>query len=144
MTRSRRWPAITIKLFFYGTLIAGGTNATAREAHRHLGPGVSARARGALYAIPDPLGWYPALVMGAAGVVHGMVYEAPVDFCFAALDAYEGSDYVRAPIPVVAAGQPVMAQAYLWAGPLPDGAQAIDHGDFARWLGERGARAYSA
>jgi len=39
---------------------------------------------------------------------------------------------------------PVAAQAYLWAGALPDGAVPVAHGDFRRWLVEQGAQAFGA
>jgi gamma-glutamylcyclotransferase (GGCT)/AIG2-like uncharacterized protein YtfP len=140
---------ITTDLFFYGTLIAGHDNRACVAAHRHLGPGVAGQVTGALYAIPDPGGWYPALVDGGRNVhgtvynVHGMVYTAPAGFDFAPLDAYEGEEYVRAPVAVMAGGGAVMAQAYLWRGALPPDAKAIEDGDFRAWLARSGGRAFT-
>ncbi|MCL9999407.1 MAG: gamma-glutamylcyclotransferase [Erythrobacter sp.] len=101
-----------------------------------IGPGRAASASGALFAIDDPQGWYPALVPGE-GMVSGALH--PCDTVeLAAVDAFEGADYARRPIPVQCAGEAIMAEAYLWAAPLPPGALPIPHGDFARWLAETG------
>ncbi|WJS98841.1 gamma-glutamylcyclotransferase family protein [Novosphingobium humi] len=129
--------------FFYGTLMAGMGNAVAREAHRHLGQGVAAHVAGALYALPDPAGWYPALLPGE-GRVYGVVYPVLSGLDLAALDAYEGRDYRRVPLMVSAGAERIAAEAYLWQGVLPQEALSIPDGDFARWLGERGLSAYSA
>jgi gamma-glutamylcyclotransferase (GGCT)/AIG2-like uncharacterized protein YtfP len=130
-------------VFFYGTLIAGSANAVARAAHRGLGPGVAARARGALYAVPDPLGWYPAMIAGDGvpgwGVVHGYVYPVLDGFDVGALDAYEGVDYRREAIEV----QGIIAHAYIWAGALPSGAVLIPSGDFAAFAAEHGLAIYT-
>lgn len=101
-----------------------------------IGPGRAATTGGTLFAITDPQGWYPALLPGAAIIV-GKVHDAgAVDL--AAVDAFEGPDYMRRAIPVNVAGQTVSAEAYLWTAPLPDGAPHIVHGDFVRWLAETG------
>ena len=47
-------------LFFYGTLVAGNPNPVAAAIHAALEPLGPARTSGALYAIPDPAGWFPA------------------------------------------------------------------------------------
>jgi gamma-glutamylcyclotransferase (GGCT)/AIG2-like uncharacterized protein YtfP len=125
-------------VFFYGTLIAGSDNAVARAAHRGLGPGVAAQVRGALYAVPDPLGWYPAMVPGE-GVVHGYVYRVVDGFDVGALDAYEGADYRREAIEV----QGITAHAYIWAGALPLGAVLIPSGDFAAFAAAHGLAVYT-
>ena len=105
-----------------------------------LGPGRPATATGALFAIADPHGWYPALLPGE-GTVVGTLHDArAVDL--AAVDAFEGTDYIRRPIPVRCAGETLVAEAYLWAGALPPGAPQIVHGDFARWLAETGHKAF--
>lgn len=101
-----------------------------------IGPGRPATAGGALFAIRDPQGWYPALVAGE-GTVSGAVHPCDtVDL--AAVDAFEGADYARRPIPVRCAGETLVAEAYLWAAPLLPGAPQIAHGDFVRWLAETG------
>ena len=101
-----------------------------------IGPGQAATASGALFAIPDPQGWYPALVPGEGTVIGAVRDAARVDM--AAVDAFEGADYTRRPIPVRCAGETLVAEAYLWAAPLPSGAPQIAHGDFVRWLAETG------
>ncbi|WP_162290990.1 gamma-glutamylcyclotransferase family protein [Erythrobacter colymbi] len=106
-----------------------------------IGPGRAATATGALFAIPDPHGGYPALVPGE-GTVTGAVHAcAGVDL--AAVDAFEGADYTRRPIPVRCGGETIMAEAYLWAAPLPPQAEPVAHGDFARWLAETGRSPYA-
>ena len=131
-------------LFFYGTLMAGSGNAVARGVHGRLLPGVAGTVAGRVYGIADPGGWYPALVMGE-GVVRGFVHEAAPDFTeadLAALDGYEGAEYRRCAVEVVLGdGARVMAQAYVWMGPLPEGAVVIAGGDFAAFIAERGLRA---
>lgn len=105
-----------------------------------LGPGLAATTRGALFGIADSAGWYPALLPGD-GTVTGAVHPCDnVDL--AAVDAFEGTDYIRRPIPVRCAGETLVAEAYLWAGSLPPGAPQIVHGDFARWLAETGHPAF--
>lgn len=133
-----------LRLFFYGTLIAGGPP-NVRRAVGKLRDSGAARIAGALYAIPDPEGWYPALVDGAA-TVHGRLYEAPPAFDeadLAALDAYEdcdlddpaGSLYLRVPLAIG-------AQAYRFNQPLPEGARTIPDGDFAAWIAREGLRPF--
>lgn len=125
-------------LFVYGVLREGLGNWPFLAG---IGPGRAATATGALFAIPDPHGWYPALVPGE-GTVTGAVHAcAGVDL--AAVDAFEGADYTRRPIPVLCAGETVMAEAYLWTAPLAPQAEAVSHGDFARWLAETGRSPYA-
>ena len=135
-----------MRFFFYGTLMAGSGNEVARAVHGRLGPGVAAVVSGKLYGIPDPQGWYPALVTGAGGVVRGFVHEAAPDFTeadLAALDGYEGAEYRRCAVEVVLGdGARVMAQSYVWMGPLPEGAEVIAGGDFAAFIAERDLRAF--
>lgn len=125
-------------LFFYGVLrgdvaqwpfLAG------------LGPGLPATSSGALYAIPDPRGWYPALTPGE-GVVHGICHEAgSVDL--ATIDAFEGEDYRRSKVLAEIACGTITAAAYLWRSPLPKNAKVISSGDFAGWLAETGSTPFS-
>lgn len=106
-----------------------------------LGPGRAATTLGALFAIDDPAGWYPALVAGEGEVI-GTVHDAQgVDL--AAVDAFEGADYTRSPVAVQVAGAMISAEAYLWTAPLPADAPRIAHGDFARWLAETGGRPFA-
>lgn len=129
------------ELFFYGTLLRHSPHHLARAAHRHLGEGRAAICAGALYAIPDPQGWYPALIAGP-GIVQGMVYPASAALDLAQLDAYEGADYRRQTMMVRAGAAMIEAQAYVWAAPLPAGAQPIADGDFWGWLARKGFAAY--
>ena len=131
-------------LFFYGTLREGVGDWPFLAG---LGLGAPATTTGALYAIPDRQGWYPALILTqarhATSVVGTLHAAGAVDL--AAIDAFEGADYARQPVPVDGwdgYGETV-AQAYVWTGALPEGAEAIAHGDFVRWLAETGRSAYS-
>jgi gamma-glutamylcyclotransferase (GGCT)/AIG2-like uncharacterized protein YtfP len=130
-------------LFFYGVLREGVGDWPFLAG---LGLGAEASVNGALFAIPDPGGWYPALVLTRAGHatnVVGTLHEAgEVDL--AVLDAFEGPQYERMAVPVdgwEAGGSE--AQAYIWTGELPEGAEAIHHGDFVRWLAETGRLAFA-
>lgn len=128
------------RLFFYGILQGEVAQGPVRDLLAGIGPGVPAVARGALYAVRDAQGAYPAMVAGD-GEVWGVVHEAgSVDL--AALDAFEGAEYGRADIDVTADGEQLTAQAYLWSGST-DGLEPIAHGAFARWLRENGIDAYS-
>lgn len=138
------------RFFFYGTLLAGMETALTRRVHAHLQPLAPAQVRGQLVAIPDPDGWYPALLPGP-GRVKGMLYTARPSFSRATLgelDAYEGccprahagSEYRRAAIGArLEDGRYRAAQGYLYARPLPRGSRELPGGDFARWLEETGA-----
>jgi len=137
-------------LFFYGVLLGSVAEGPVRELISAIGPGRPASARGDLYAVPDPCGWYPVLVPGA-GRVRGMVHEAGgVDV--AALDRFEGVDpsdpmageYRREELTVETDdGETLAAFAYLWnRAPTPELAPIAD-GDFAGWLGLRGERSFT-
>ena len=116
-----------------------------------LGP---ASASGVLWAIPDPAGWYPALVAGR-GQVQGLLYAVADGFGpddLARLDDWEDyrpdqpaeSPYRREDMPVLAAtGVTLAAQAYRFNQPLPVDAQPIPDGDFQAWLGATGNAAYA-
>jgi len=132
-----------LRLFFYGTLLAGSGNPVAQRVHAKLRTLGAARVKGRLFAIGDEGGWYPALVAGE-GLVSGVIHEALPAFSasdLAALDGYEGKEYRRSAIDSGVAG---MVEAYLWAGPVPEGAVPIAGGDFAAWLAETGRIAWSA
>lgn len=133
--------------------MAGSGNAVARAVHQHLEPLGAGWLTGSLYAIPDPQGWYPALVPGE-GRVFGQLYVAQPGFGaadLAALDAYEdfepgrpeGSLYIRRPCLVEAAsGNRVDAQAYWFNQTVPVGALVVPLGDFAPFARERGLLAF--
>lgn len=110
---------------------------------------------GALWAIPDPAGWYPALLSQPIGPVHGMLYAAATDFgpeLLARLDEWEDyrpgqpadSLYLRQEMPVTdAMGICVAAQVYRFNQPLPTGARPIPGGDFQGWLAATGFTAFA-
>lgn len=139
--------------FFYGTLIAGSGNAVEADAHRKLRPVGPGTVRGRLYAIPDPAGWYPALLPGREPV-RGMLYEVRRGFGIAdlrALDEYEefdrrspeGSLYWRRPVAV--SGEAFgccRAEAYVCKRNLPAASRRIRGGDFRAWLETTGLRAF--
>ncbi len=129
-------------LFFYGVLRPDVAQWPFLEG---LGAGLPATTRGALYAIPDPDGWYPAMLPGT-GLVHGACHEVgAVDL--AAVDAFEGADYARVEVECAKGMGGSVPQtkthAYLWTAPLPANAEPIPNGDFARWLAETGYTAFA-
>ena len=142
-----------VRFFFYGTLVAGSGNPVAQAAHARLCPIGRASVLGTLWGIPDPAGWYPALISGR-GQVHGMLYAVGEGFGpddLARLDDWEDyrpdqpaeSLYLREEMQVtIAGGAGMPAQAYRFNQPLPDGALAISDGDFRAWLSANGYGAY--
>ncbi|WP_295635999.1 gamma-glutamylcyclotransferase family protein [Novosphingobium sp.] len=142
-------------LFFYGTLVAGNPNLVAAAIHAALEPLGPARTGGVLYAIPDPAGWFPALVAGV-GEVKGALYRAGAGFdteLLARMDAYEdfepadraGSLYRRESITVrTDDGAVIEAAAYLWNRAFPPGAERVHGGHFATWLAETGHPVFEA
>ncbi|WP_343613657.1 gamma-glutamylcyclotransferase family protein [Novosphingobium sp.] len=130
--------------FFYGTLMAGIDHPLARVWHTALAEGEKGWAQGRLWAVPDPEGWYPALLPGE-GRVTGMLHRPLAIFdvaMLAAMDRYEGEAYRRLPITVTLASGAVRAQAYVWQGALPAGAVALEDGDFAAFLARSGETSY--
>jgi gamma-glutamylcyclotransferase (GGCT)/AIG2-like uncharacterized protein YtfP len=100
------------------------------------------RAFGALH-----LFFYGTLMAGLGMADAGLVptraaHAALAGLDMAALDAYEGAEYRRQPVPVRTAAGMVDAQAYVWVAALPGDAKPILHGDFARYLRENGLRAF--
>ena len=142
-------------LFFYGTLVAGNPNPVAAAIHAALETLGPARTSGVLYAIPDPAGWFPALVAGD-DEVHGALYRADAGFdagLLARMDAYEdfdpadpaGSLYRRVSITVrTQDGADLEAAAYRWNRALPPGAEPIGGGHFGDWLAETGNQVFMA
>lgn len=140
-----------MRFFFYGTLLQGSRNAVARALHGRLRPVASASVQGALFAIPEAGGWYPALVPDGRGAVHGTLSVALAVFTdadLARMDAWEDYDparpdlslYLRRTVALDGGGE---AEAYVWNRPLPKGAIRIAHGDFRRWLAESGFEEFS-
>jgi gamma-glutamylcyclotransferase (GGCT)/AIG2-like uncharacterized protein YtfP len=142
-----------MRFFFYGTLIAGMDNPVAQAVHARLRPLGAATVRGALHAIADPAGWYPALLPGK-GLVRGALYETEEGFGaaeLALLDSWEDFDpaapaaslYRRDTVVASGpAGLEVEAQAYCWNQPLPADARPVPEGDFRAWLAEHGLAAF--
>lgn len=139
-----------MRFFFYGTLLDGSDNPVARDIHALLSPLGPAAVRGALHAVPDADGWFPALVSGES-LAQGRIYQARGHFTaadLARMDAYEDYDparseaslYVRCEVELAGGGT---AQAYLFNQPLPAGSRPISHGDFRRWLAETGSAPFS-
>ncbi len=140
--------------FFYGTLIAGSENVTARAIHGRLRPIGPASVSGVLRAIPDPAGWYPALLTGE-GRIHGMLYAAADAFTaddLAHLDRWEEfhadqpahSLYLREAMQVTdAGGANHLAHVYRYNQPLPANACPIPDGDFQAWLTANDFTAYA-
>ncbi len=142
-----------MRFFFYGTLMDGSDNPVARRVHALLRPLGRGTVCGTIFAVPDPDGWYPALVSGD-GLVHGRLYEAADGFGeadLARMDAYEDCDpgnpgaslYNREVVRARAAdGTAHDAQAYLFNQPLPAGSRCIEDGDFPKWLSEQGGEPF--
>ena len=143
-----------MRLFLYGTLIDGSDNPMARAVHRLLIPLGPATVRGSLFAVPDPQGWFPALIAGD-GLVHGRLYEATDSLSpeeLARLDVYEEFDpqdqaaslYVRVALPVTdETGAARTAEVYRYNRSLPTGSCAIASGDFRDWIVTRGETAFA-
>lgn len=119
-------------LFLYGVLRA----ADAGPLLAGLGPGWSATVPGELWALPDPRGWYPALLPGE-GTVQGMLHEAG-DVDLAALDAAKAPEYRRRDVTVTSGSGELPAMAWLYTADLPDGAEPVPDGDFTAWLADTG------
>lgn len=142
--------ALPARLFLYGTLLQGACNTVAVRLHRHLEPGLPAWVAGQLFAIPDPAGWYPALVPGE-GTVRGMVHDLAPGFdaeLLAELDAYEGlrddgsGEYRRQIVAVTTAAGEVSAAAYVYNAALPAGVRPVPEGNFAEFLARSGLPAF--
>lgn len=144
-----------MRFFFYGTLMASCRNPDLWWLDGKVCEVGPAHVRGSLHAVPDPLGWYPALLPGDS-LVRGVLFETAGDFTaadLAALDAYEdydpvdcpGSLYRRAAVAVTPDGcGEGLAEAYLFNQPLPVGARPIAGGDFCAWLACEGASPFEA
>lgn len=128
-------------LFLYGMVRADIAGSSGEPLLNGLGPGWSATAPGKLWAIPDPRGWYPALLPGE-GTVQGMLHESG-DVDLSALDAAKAPDYRRTDMTATSASGEVPASAWLYAADLPAGAEPVPDGDFAEWLEETGREAFA-
>jgi len=127
----------TRTFFFYGTLQPGCGTGMAEWLESRLGPCTKASAPGALHAVSERNGWYPALIRGRAGQrVAGTLCEVRLGIGdLARLDRYEGHEYRRTVLPVITEqGGQMRALAYCWVGPLPKASVPIASGDFLGWL----------
>jgi len=143
---------LSVRFFFYGTLLAGADNEASPAVHAGLGPGRPATIGGRLFALPDPAGWYPALIADPRGsAVHGELYRALPSFAaadLAAMDAWEEcaddgtGEYRRELLPVTSEGYEFLAQVYVYNAALPADAVPVPGGDFAAFLTACGLPAY--
>ena len=135
-------------LFAYGVLNRELAKGRAAELIAPLDEGRRASVRGTLYALRGPDGgWYPILLPGEGGEVHGMLHDASgVDW--PAMDAFEDAqgqpddEYARREIAVMLAdGATTSAFAYCYVRELPADAEPVPGGNFAAWLRDTGRRA---
>lgn len=135
--------ALTLRFFFYGTLMGGGV----RDSGKHLALKLvepRAAMKGHLYAVGAS---FPALVHGDDDVVRGELWEAEdEDHALEVLtvcDAIEGyrpddranSLYLREQVRLLQpAGE--LAWTYVWNGAQTRYLQRIHGGDWRRWLQE--------
>lgn len=83
----KRDPFLGHRVFVYGTLRRGFVNNKATLAFRNRATFIAeGRVPGAMYSV----GWYPALVEGRPGEVHGEVWELSTPGMMHVLDEYEG------------------------------------------------------
>jgi gamma-glutamylcyclotransferase (GGCT)/AIG2-like uncharacterized protein YtfP len=128
-------------LFFYGVLRPDIAGETVRPLLHGLGPGWEATVPGTLWAVPDPAGWYPALVAGE-GKVEGLLHEAG-DVDMDALARFEGPDYTLTRVTATMETGELPALAWIYTAELPAGAERIAVGDFADWLAETGHQPFA-
>lgn len=131
-------------LFLYGTLQRETDTPMARWLTPKLRRARRASLAGRLIAVASRGGYYPALLTASEHRrVHGTLVQAklsPRDWRM--LDRYEGAEYRRERAWVRVSCGLVRADVYRWASARPPGAVPIWHGDFPRWLAERGASPY--
>ncbi len=117
-------------VFVYGTLRRGGTNHFRMSGADLVTEGV---VKGKIYRIA----WYPGLVLGDEGEVHGEVYSVDAAQLLE-LDAFEGlsageiegSEYRRVKTVVFRpGGKTVAAWVWEWIGPF-DEADLLTQGDW--------------
>ena len=109
------------RIFVYGTLKRGFSNATELAAARFERAATTARG----YALHIVFG-YPALVRSAAGVVHGELYRV-TDEQLRRLDVFEGENYRRE---VIVLDDGSEAQAYVVGAECVADAERIESGRF--------------
>lgn len=132
-----------MRLFLYGTLQAASDTEMARWLHERVSESASASVPGTIHAVPSPQGWYPALLRGH-GRVNGTLVDCKLERRdLVRLDRYEGQEYRRKAMRARCGGETLVAQAWIWRGPLPDDAVPVAGGDFLGWLAQTGNRAFA-
>lgn len=125
------------RVFVYGTLRRGGSNAFRMDGAEFVGP---ATVGGALYRIS----WYPGLVLDGAGRVTGEVYRvgpeqlrALDEFEGLAAGEIEGSEYRRVRVEALfGEGEELEVWVYAWKGEVNED-ERIPSGD---WVGVQSSR----
>ncbi|WP_124111399.1 gamma-glutamylcyclotransferase [Palleronia sp. THAF1] len=126
-------PFIGDRVFVYGTLRRGFINNDATLAFRE---GASFIAEGTLPGGLYSVGWYPALIEGEEGRVHGEVWKITQPGIMHILDDYEGlfddgpPEYQRARRMVETAQGRIEAWAYIYLYEV-DPMQRLPKGDWA-------------
>ena len=105
-------------LFIYGTL--QDADVLGAVLGRPVDTEILRRARAPFYrAVTYPGRVYPALVKAEADAAPGLLLESLSGLDLAVLDAFEGDEYHRQAITVVADGLSLAADAYLPVAPIP-------------------------
>ncbi|MBB4857801.1 gamma-glutamylcyclotransferase (GGCT)/AIG2-like uncharacterized protein YtfP [Novosphingobium chloroacetimidivorans] len=133
-----------MRLFLYGTLQPAAGTAMADWLRPRIVEAEPASVAGRLIAVPDPRGWYPALLPGAARCRGTLVRAELSRADVARLDRYEGTDYRRTTLRARAAGRMVTCSGYVWRSALPAGAVWMAGGDFLWWLAHERRRAFGS
>ncbi|WP_375260540.1 gamma-glutamylcyclotransferase [Palleronia sp.] len=126
-------PFLGHRVFVYGTLRRGFVNNEATLAFRNGATFLAeGRVPGAMYSV----GWYPALIEGRPGDVHGEIWELATPGMMHVLDEYEGlfddgpPEYRREVRSVATDQGPIEAWVYVYAHEV-DEQQLIASGDWA-------------
>jgi gamma-glutamylcyclotransferase (GGCT)/AIG2-like uncharacterized protein YtfP len=118
----------SVRLFVYGSLRRNADGVAHPLLVDAIYLGV-ATVGGSLYRVD----WYPGLVLGGDGTVHGELYELPIekaDHLLTSLDDYEGGGFRRRKAIVTGDGdQRLDSWVYVYIGPTHT-LNAIDTGDY--------------
>ena len=137
-----------MRLFAYGVLNRELAKGRAADLIAPLDEGRRASVRGTLYGLRGgDGGWYPILLPGETGEVHGMLHDASgVDW--PAMDDFEAArgqpddEYARRELAVSLPDRSATtAYAYCYLRDLPEDAEPIPGGDFGAWLHDTGRSA---
>ena len=116
-------------LFIYGTLQDADVLGAVLDRMVDMAGLRRAQAPG-YRAVPYPGRVYPALVKAAAAAAPGLLLDDLSDLDLAVLDAFEGDEYRRQAITVVADGMSLAADAYLPVAPVRADAPAWSLADW--------------